>query len=107
MLQAIERARSEVRTAECAVVSLTEVCDSLRGDEADLRERLHQLHRTAAAAEEEAAAAVAGRDAACQVRNCSSPAVHNSVRSLVLHESWRLSTRDAVSNCGTSCHHPV
>ncbi len=80
VLQAIERARSEVRTAECAVASLTEVCDSLRGDEADLRDRLHQLHRTAAAAEVEAASAVAGRDAACQVRNCSEPNAHDSVR---------------------------
>lgn len=65
--QVIERARSEVRTAEGAVAALSEVCDSLRADEADLRARLQQLHRSTAAAEEEAATAVAGRDSACQV----------------------------------------
>lgn len=65
--QAVEKARSEVRTAEGAVEALAAVCDSLRGDEADLRDRLASLHTTVASATEEAAEAVTARDAACQV----------------------------------------
>lgn len=65
--QAVDKARSEVRTAEGAVEALAAVCDSLRGDEADLRDRLASLHTTVASATEEAAEAVTARDAACQV----------------------------------------
>lgn len=59
-----------MRKAEGAVAALSEVCDSLRADEADLRARLQQLHRSTAAAEEEAATAAAGRNSACQVHPC-------------------------------------
>ncbi len=67
VVQAIERARSEVRQAEGAAHSLAELCDSLRGDEADLRERLAGLRSGVAAAEREASDADAGRATACQV----------------------------------------
>lgn len=65
--QAIERAQSEVRRAEGAAASLAELCDSLRGDEADLRDRLASLHPRASAAEREAADADASRAAAHEV----------------------------------------
>lgn len=67
LVQAVERAVSEARQAQTSAAALGELCDSLRADEADLRQRLAALHSRVDAAEREAAQAESGRTAATQV----------------------------------------
>lgn len=60
---------SEARQAENSASALGELCDSLRSDEADLRQRLAALHSRVGAAEREAAEAEGKRAAASEVRD--------------------------------------
>lgn len=66
-LQAVEQALSEARQAEVSAAALGELCDSLRSDEADLRQRLAALHARANAAAQETAEAEAKRTAVVKV----------------------------------------
>ena len=66
-LQAVERALSEARQAEVSAAALGELCDSLRADEADLRQRLAALYARANAAVQETAEAETKRTAVVEV----------------------------------------
>ena len=106
-LQAVERALSEARQAEVSAAALGELCDSLRADEADLRQRLAALHARANAAAQETTEAETKRTAVVEVP-------------LAVSADYQLSTMDishwpvvkllgsAVQECQTSrqCQRP-